>query len=46
MQIRGRQLAFTWIGCFLGAGFVSGQEISQFFTHFGLPGLVLSLIHI
>ena len=40
MQIRGRQLAFTWIGCFLGAGFVSGQEISQFFTHFGLPGLV------
>lgn len=40
MQIRGRQLAFTWIGCFLGAGFVSGQEISQFFNHFGLPGLL------
>lgn len=39
MQIRGGALAFTWIGCFLGAGFVSGQEISQFFNHFGLAGL-------
>ena len=39
VQIRGGALAFTWIGCFLGAGFVSGQEISQFFNHFGLAGL-------
>ncbi|MBR5533832.1 MAG: hypothetical protein IKU62_03210 [Ruminiclostridium sp.] len=46
MQIRGRALAFTWIGCFLGAGFVSGQEISQFFNHFGLPGLIGQVIAI
>lgn len=46
MQIRGRALAFTWIGCFLGAGFVSGQEISQFFNHFGLPGLLGQIIAI
>ena len=47
MQIRGRQLALTWIGCFLGAGFVSGQEIHQFFGHFGwwgLLGLTLAVV--
>ena len=46
MQIRGRQLALTWIGCFLGAGFVSGQEIHQFFGHFGwwgILGLILAV---
>lgn len=47
MRIGGTQLAFTWIGCFLGAGFVSGQEIHQFFTHFGAwgtLGLLLSIV--
>ncbi|MBQ8893920.1 MAG: hypothetical protein IJ043_05865 [Clostridia bacterium] len=28
-------LAFTFCGCFLGAGFVSGQELWQFFGAFG-----------
>ena len=46
MQIRGGPLAFTWIGCFLGAGFVSGQEIGQFFNHFGLLGFVGQIVAI
>ncbi len=46
MRIGGTQLAFTWIGCFLGAGFVSGQEIHQFFTHFGAWGTLGLLISI
>lgn len=46
MRIGGTQLAFTWIGCFLGAGFVSGQEINQFFTHFGVWGTVGLLLSI
>lgn len=32
-------LGFTYAGCFLGAGFVSGQEIWQFFGAFGLMGI-------
>ena len=32
-------LGFTFAGCFLGAGFVSGQEIWQFFGAFGLMGI-------
>lgn len=31
-------LAFTFCGCFLGAGFVSGQELWQFFGAFGRWG--------
>lgn len=31
-------LAFTFCGCFLGAGFVSGQELWQFFGAFGCWG--------
>ena len=34
------RLAFTYIGCFLGAGFVSGQELWQFFGAFGVWGYV------
>ena len=30
------QLAFVYAGCFLGAGYVSGQEILQFFGAFGV----------
>ncbi len=40
------RLALTYAGCFLGAGYVSGQELWQFFGAFGLwgrLGLVLAL---
>ncbi len=33
-------LAFTYVGCFLGAGFVSGQELWQFFGSFGGLGFL------
>ncbi len=33
-------LGFTFAGCFLGAGFVSGQEIWQFFGSFGIMGVL------
>lgn len=36
--------AFTMAGCFLGAGFVSGQELWQFFGSFGKIGLIGVLI--
>jgi uncharacterized membrane protein YkvI len=32
------QIAFTYIGTVVGAGFASGQEILQFFTRFGNKG--------
>ena len=38
-QLKPWQLAFSFIGCFLGAGFVSGQELWQFFGSFGVNGL-------
>ena len=34
------RLALTYAGCFLGAGYVSGQELWQFFGTFGLWGLL------
>ena len=34
-EIKSLALAFTYVGCFLGAGFVSGQELWQFFGSFG-----------
>lgn len=40
------RLAFSMIGCFLGAGFVSGQEIWQYFGHYGkwgVAGLLLAI---
>ncbi len=33
------RLMFTFAGCFLGAGYVSGQELWQFFGSFGKAGL-------
>ena len=33
------RLGFTYAGCFLGAGYVSGQELWQFFGRFGENGL-------
>lgn len=41
------QLTWIFAGCFLGAGFVSGQELWQFFGCFGiwaLPALLLSIL--
>ena len=38
--IKAWQLAFSFTGCFLGAGFVSGQELWQFFGSFGSSGLL------
>jgi len=41
------RLGFTFAGSFLGAGYVSGQEIWQFFGRFGigaLPGLALAMV--
>lgn len=37
-------LATAYAGCFLGAGFVSGQELWQFFGEFGVKGYVGLLI--
>jgi len=34
------QVAATYVGAVMGAGFASGQEIQQFFTRFGYWGLV------
>lgn len=49
--ISARQLGAAFSGCFLGAGYVSGREMWQFFGRFGPVGwlglcLSLSLIHI
>lgn len=38
-KINTLSLGFTFAGCFLGAGFVSGQEIWQFFGAFGMMGI-------
>ena len=34
------QVAFTYIGALVGAGFASGQESLQFFTVFGANGII------
>lgn len=39
-QIKTWSLAFTYVGCFLGAGFISGQELWQFFGAFGNWGYI------
>jgi uncharacterized membrane protein YkvI len=38
------QVAFTYIGAVIGAGFASGQEIMRFFTRFGCWGAVGALL--
>ncbi len=38
------QIAFAYIGTVVGAGFASGQEVLQFFTAYGLWGLLGMLI--
>lgn len=37
-NIGGLRLGLTYAGCFLGAGYVSGQELWQFFGSYGLKG--------
>ncbi len=40
-------LAGAYIGIIVGAGFASGQEVLQFFTHFGvysIPGVLLATV--
>ena len=39
-QLSSFQLSLTFVGVFLGAGFVSGQEIWQFFACFGPFGFL------
>ncbi|CAM3450450.1 MULTISPECIES: hypothetical protein [Brevibacillus] len=34
------QIAFTYIGTVVGAGFASGKEIIEFFVQYGLQGLI------
>ncbi|MFC4410429.1 hypothetical protein ACFOZY_08330 [Chungangia koreensis] len=37
---RSFQIGAAFIGVIVGAGFASGQEVLQFFTSFGIPGLL------
>ncbi len=39
-RINSIKLMFTFAGCFLGAGYVSGQELWQFFGSFGKIGII------
>jgi uncharacterized membrane protein YkvI len=41
---RSLQVAFTFIGTVVGAGFASGREVMQFFTRFGNWGPLLILL--
>lgn len=34
------KVATVYIGTIVGAGFASGQEILQFFSYFGIPGII------
>ena len=39
-KIDTKRLGLSFAGCFLGAGYVSGQELWQFFGSFGYKGLI------
>ena len=46
-KIGSLKLGLSFAGCFLGAGYVSGQELWQFFGSFGtlgVAGLLLALL--
>ena len=43
-EVRSLALSVTYVGCFLGAGFVSGQELWQYFGAFGNWGYVGFLV--
>ena len=38
-KINSLSLCLTFAGCFLGAGYVSGQELWQFFGAYGIGGI-------
>ena len=38
------QFAGTLVGTLIGSGFASGQEVMQFFTSYGIPGIAGSLV--
>ncbi|MNI10149.1 hypothetical protein D3C76_316130 [compost metagenome] len=38
------QIAFTYIGTVVGAGFATGQEILQFFTRYGKWGAIMIIV--
>ncbi len=40
MKINSFKVAFTYAGCIVGAGFLSGQELWQFFGSYGTLGIV------
>lgn len=39
-EIKSMGIAFTYAGCIIGAGFLSGQELWQFFGSYGKLGIV------
>ncbi|MBF7083999.1 hypothetical protein IT084_13580 [Desulfallas sp. Bu1-1] len=39
-NISGLKVAAVYMGTVVGAGFASGQEVLQFFSFFGLPGII------
>ena len=39
-EIKSMGIAFTYAGCIIGAGFLSGQELWQFFGSYGKWGIV------
>ena len=45
-EIKSSKLAFTYAGCFIGAGFLSGNELWQFFGSFGKLGAVALVLAI
>jgi len=38
------QIGSAFVGLIVGAGFASGQEIMQYFTSFGLMGIVGAVV--
>ena len=38
------QFAGTLVGTLIGSGFASGQEVMQFFTSYGVPGIFGSIV--
>lgn len=45
-KITAKHLAMSYTGVFLGAGFVSGQELWQFFACFGIWGFASFLVSV
>ena len=46
MKVSSFKLAFTYAGCIVGAGFLSGQELWQFFGSYGYLGMLGFLLAI